>query len=134
MSHECICGLDDSPNGLRTDIVCPKHDGVFKVPGPSDTPRTEAGRQTAHTFEQINWEYAEQETRIGVLQEMVAILLNRLDEREAAATPPSTEGLDVELLSKSMRVSLDIYGWDLDVMAVEIAAEYARLRSTQDET
>jgi len=33
---ECICGLDDSPNGLRTDIVCPKHDGVFEFPAPEE--------------------------------------------------------------------------------------------------
>ena len=37
-------------------------------------------RPTMHSFEQVNWENAQQETRIGVLQEMVAILLNRLDE------------------------------------------------------
>ncbi len=43
-----------------------------------------AERPTAHTFEQVNWENAEEETRIGVLQEMVAILLNRLDEYVAA--------------------------------------------------
>ena len=31
---ECICGLDTSKNGLRYDIICPKHDGEFTVPWP----------------------------------------------------------------------------------------------------
>jgi len=25
----CSCGLDDSPDGFRHDVVCPKHDGIF---------------------------------------------------------------------------------------------------------
>lgn len=28
---KCICGLDSSPTGLRTDIVCPKHDGDYSI-------------------------------------------------------------------------------------------------------
>jgi hypothetical protein len=37
------------------------------------------------------------------------------------------EPLDAGRLARAMRVSLDIYGWDLDQMAAEIAAEYTRL-------
>lgn len=36
-------------------------------------------------------------------------------------------GLDVERLARALRVALDIYGWDLDGMAITIADEYARL-------
>lgn len=52
-------------------------------------------RPTAHTFEQVNWANAEQETRIGVLQEMVAILLNRL---EAEAASPAALDVPTDLL------------------------------------
>ena len=46
--------------------------------------------------------------------------------REIEPATPRTE-VDAARLAKAMRVSLDIYGWDLDEMAGEIAAEYARL-------
>lgn len=58
---------------------------------------TPSPRTAAHTFEQINWKNAEKETRIGVLQEMVAILLNRI---EAEASRPKAETLDVERLRR----------------------------------
>lgn len=45
----------------------------------------------------------------------------------AAATADSTRNVNVDRLAKAMRVSLDIYGWDLDAMAAEIATEYDRL-------
>lgn len=58
-------------------------------------------------------------------------LLSRLSAQgvSVARSAPQSEpeGLDVERLERAMRVSLDMYGWDLDVMAQEIAAEYARL-------
>lgn len=28
---KCECGLDDSPDGFRLDVVCPKHDQPAKV-------------------------------------------------------------------------------------------------------
>ena len=42
-------------------------------------------RHTGHSFEEINWEDAETETRVGVLQEMVQILLRRLEDRVPAS-------------------------------------------------
>lgn len=31
--QDCLCGLDTSPTGLRTDIFCPKHDAASEVKG-----------------------------------------------------------------------------------------------------
>lgn len=53
--------------------------------------------------------------------------LDALKARAALAAPATAPGLDVERLARAMRVSLDIYGWPLDAMAADIAAEYARL-------
>lgn len=33
---ECLCGLDAAPDSPRLDLVCPKHDGVFKAPEPAE--------------------------------------------------------------------------------------------------
>jgi len=81
---------------------------------------------TAHSFDQINWQNAETETRIGALQEMVAILLNEL---EARATPPS---LDVERLRRAIDNFITSQtGFDVDD-AEAIAAEYARLSGKEE--
>ena len=65
-------------------------------------PRTKAGGwDIVHSFEDFIWEDAENETRRGVLQEMVAVLLNKLDhERSAGAAPAplDVEALDYEVL------------------------------------
>lgn len=51
----------------------------------------------------------------------------------AATEPRPNPALDVERLARAMRVSLDIYGWPLDEMAADIAAEYARLAEPSEE-
>jgi len=85
-------------------------------------------RPTAHSFDQINWQNAETETRIGALQEMVAILLNEL---EARATPPS---LDAERLKRAMAMWAEESEIDLILPedAEVVADEYARLTSKEE--
>lgn len=51
-------------------------------------------------------------------------------ESANSRTCGNCQPLDPQRLSKAMRVSLDIYGWDLDAMAQAIATEYARLAGT----
>ncbi len=80
-------------------------------------------RPTAHTFDQVNWDNAEQETRIGALQEMVAILLNRLDEDEAA----SPAALDVERLNLAAYRTPEKRGESRKEWLTRVATEYARL-------
>ena len=50
-----------------------------------------------------------------------------LDDLLTELAPQERPSIDVERLARAMRVSLDIYGWDLDAMAGDIAAEYLRL-------
>jgi hypothetical protein len=49
-------------------------------------------------------------------------LLEKLDA--ILAQPEAVSGIDVERLARALSVSLDIYGWDLDSMARDIAAAY----------
>ena len=51
--------------------------------------------------------------------------------RGAQGEPP--QALDAPRLARALRVALDIYGWDLDGMAVTIADEYARLSKAPPE-
>jgi hypothetical protein len=51
-------------------------------------------------------------------------------EWAVAATPVGA--LDATVLAQAMSVSLDIYGWDLDSMAREIAPEYDRLAAASE--
>jgi hypothetical protein len=91
---------------------------------PAAAPLTKAGGYPiVHSFEDFNWDGAENETRIGVLQEMVAVLLNRL-VRLPAAAPVDRERFR-EALAES-RVFTTSYN---DVMAnfEEIVANYNRL-------
>jgi hypothetical protein len=104
-------------------------------------PRTEAGRifllDQAATY--VGAPDEVQRKHDWYLQAILAIEVEASQailigpERPAHWAAAPAPALDVELLRRAMSVSLDIYGWDLDSMAREIAAEYVRLAAQPKE-
>ena len=88
---------------------------------PSGSPQTEAGRDLLSRCESGWKTWMDEPIRVNGMRRMILAI-----EAEAAARRGP---LDVERLARAMAVSLDIYGWDLDIMARDIAAEYASLAS-----
>jgi hypothetical protein len=121
----CVCGKEYE----RHEILCAE---------PSDTPRTEAGRALLDASDVLLM--MSDDEIIGLNEGELELQIVAI-EREASDTSPPTEGLDVERLVEALDASwgelLAPLGGQSDGLrrsAEKVAAEYARLRSTQDET